>query len=444
MTVALEIAFAAGFAVVAVSLLAVVFSRVPERLLVTSAIALALLAIAAVVVAGIEIAEGSAEEELLLVTAGGLLVAAVAQASLVVLTRGLRRVRDLEAVGARVRSELEARLEQHTEERKAELERTLARERANASYMLGEQERQLAEERRDTVARQVEHARVELAEAVSSAQERLESRLRAWAADLDRGQRELETQLGQLGQRQKGALDAYDARLRADAERLAAASEEHTKALTQLRSDFERLITQFVEEGRSEIETHAAERRRALHEVSERLRERERSLREQLDREEVEARARVAAGLGDAERRQLAQLERALERAGSRLSENAERSFDAQIKASREKSAERLSRELDHSVEQFVRQAEKEISDRIADLGRVTADRMERRVRDVARAAEAQGEVSAERLRGVSERLDAALASAEERISAFEAEIEERVETTLGAIERAVRAAERE
>lgn len=440
MTVALEIAFAAGFAVVAVSLLAVVFSRVPERLLVTSAIALALLAIAAVVVAGIEIAEGSAEEELLLVTAGGLLVAAVAQASLVVLTRGLRRVRDLEAVGARVRSELEARLEQHTEERKAELERTLARERANASYMLGEQERQLAEERRDTVARQVEHARVELAEAVSSAQERLESRLRAWAADLDRGQRELETQLGQLGQRQKGALDAYDARLRADAERLAAASEEHTKALTQLRSDFERLITQFVEEGQSEIETHAAERRRALHEVSERLRERERSLREQLDREEVEARARVAAGLGDAERRQLAQLERALERAGSRLSENAERSFDAQIKASREKSAERLSRELDHSVEQFVRQAEKEISDRIAELARVTADRMERRMRDVARTAEGQGEIAAERVRQVSERLEVALAAAEDRIAAFEAEADERAH----AIERGVRASDRD
>lgn len=440
MTVALEIAFAAGFAVVAVSLLAVVFSRVPERLLVTSAIALALLAIAAVVVAGIEIAEGSAEEELLLVTAGGLLVAAVAQASLVVLTRGLRRVRDLEAVGARVRSELEARLEQHTEERKAELERTLARERANASYMLGEQERQLAEERRDTVARQVEHARVELAEAVSSAQERLESRLRAWAADLDRGQRELETQLGQLGQRQKGALDAYDARLRADAERLAAASEEHTKALTQLRSDFERLITQFVEEGQSEIETHAAERRRALHEVSERLRERERSLREQLDREEVEARARVAAGLGDAERRQLAQLERALERAGSRLSENAERSFDAQIKASREKSAERLSRELDHSVEQFVRQAEKEISDRIAELARVTTDRMERRMRDVARTAEGQGEIAAERVRQVSERLEVALAAAEDRIAAFEAEADERAH----AIERGVRASDRD
>src|SRR5918994_2863015 len=185
MAVALEIAFAAGFAVVAVSLAGVVFARVPRRLLVRSAVA-------------------------------------------------------------------PARLEQHAEERRAELERTLARERANASYVLGEQERQLAEERRDTVARQVEHARVELAEAVASAQERLESRLRAWAADLDRGQRELETQLGGLGQRQREALAAYEARLRADAERLAAQSEEQKQALVQLRTEFNRVAAGMLEEARSE------------------------------------------------------------------------------------------------------------------------------------------------------------------------------------------------
>src|SRR5688500_2219264 len=122
MTVALEIAFAVGFAVVALSLGAVVFARMPARLLVASAISLATLALAAVVVAGIEIAEGSAEEELLLVTAGGLLVAAACQAALVVLTRGLRRVRDHEAVEERARARLDARLEQHAEERKADLE----------------------------------------------------------------------------------------------------------------------------------------------------------------------------------------------------------------------------------------------------------------------------------------------------------------------------------
>lgn len=443
MTLALEIAFAAGLAIVAASLVGVVFARVPDRVLLASAVGLAILALAAAVVVGIEIAEGSEDEELLIVTAGGLLLAALAQAGLYALARGLRRVRDVERAGDEARLRLDAYLEQQAEERKTELERTLARERANASYILGEQERQLAEERRDSIERQAERARVELAAAVGSAQERLESRLMAWAADLDRGQRELEAQLGQLGQRQKEALVQYDARLRADAERLAAASEEQRRALLQLRAEFERLITQFVEEGRSEIEAHAAERRRSLHEVSERLRGRERGLREQIDREEVDARSRLAAGLTDAERRQLAQLEKALERAASRLSDDAERRFDGLIRQSREKSAERLSRELEKSIEQFVRQAESEVSDRIVELARTTADRMERRLRDVARAAEAQGEVASERLRHISERLDGALGAAEARIAAFEEEVDLRLDTKLDAVDRSVRAAER-
>lgn len=444
MALALEIAFAAAVALVGVSLVAVAFARVPERLLLGLAVVLGIAALAGAVVAGTEIADGSDDSELLLVSVGGLFLAAFAEAGLYVLARVLRRTRELEQVEDEARARLEAYLERQSEERKTELERVLARERANASYMLGEQERQLADERRDSIARQAEHARIELTEAVSGAQGRLETRLMAWAADLDRGQLELEQQLTRLGQRQQDALAAYDARLHADAERLAAASEEQKQALVQLRSEFERLVTQFVEEGRTEVETHAAERRRALHEVSERLRSRERGLQEQIEREEVDSRARVAAGLADAERRQLAQLDKALDRAATRLSDEAERRFDTQIKQSREKSAERLSRELEKSIEEFVRQAETDVSDRIAQLARTTADRMERRLRDVTRAAEAQGEVATERLRHVSERLDAALAAAEQRLAAYEDEVDARLDAKLGHVARAVEAAERD
>src|SRR5262245_12912163 len=444
MTLAFEIAFVASLAIVALSLVAVAFARVPERLLLVLAVGLAVIAVAGAVIAGLEIAEGTDDGELLLVTVGGLLVAVLCETALFVLARGLRRIGELEQVGEDARGRIDAFLDRHAEERTAELERMLARERAEANHLLGEQERQLAEERRDAVARQAEQASADLTEAVSGAQGRLETRLMTWAADLDRGQRELEAQLNKLSQRQQEALDEYDARLHADAERLATASEEQRKALAQLRTEFERVITEFVEEGRAEVETHAAERRRALHEVGERLNSRERELREQIDREQAESRSRVAAGHLEAERRQLAQLEKALDRAVSRLSEDAERRFDAQIKESREKSAERLSRELEKSIEQFVRQAESEVSDRIVQLARHTADRMERRLRDVARAAEAQGEVAAERLRHVSERLDAALASAEQRIAAYEDEVDLRLETKLGHVERAVRTAERE
>jgi hypothetical protein len=444
MEVALEIVFAAALAVVAGSVAAAAWGRLPERALLAAAVTFAVAAVLAGIAVGVDLAESFAETDALLLVTGGLALAALAEATLYALARGLRRVRDLERVGESARERLEAYLDEQAEQRRAELERTVARERANAIYVLGEQERKLAEERRDQIARQAEGSRVELAEAVASAQERLESRLRAWAADLDRGQRELETQLGELGQRQREALAAYDARLSADAERLAAATEEQRQALAQLRAEFQRLAREALEEGHNELETHAAERRRALHEVSERLRARERSLREQIEREEAEARARLAAGLGEAERRQLAQLERALDRAATRLAEEAERRFDAQIKESRERSAERLSRELDKSIDQFVRRAEKEVSDRINELASVTADRMQQRVGDIGRAAEAQHEVSAERLRLVSERLEKALADADERIAAFEAQIELELEAKLDALERSLRAAERD
>ena len=444
MEVALEIVFVAALAAVAASVTAAAWGRLPERALLAAAITFTVAAVLSGIAVGVDLVEGFAETDALLLVTGGLALAALAEATLYALARGLRRVGDLERVAQSARERLEAYLEEHAEQRRAELERVLARERANATYVLGEQERKLAEERRDHVARQAESSRIELAEAVASAQERLERRLRGWAADLDRGQRELEAQLGQLGQRQGEALAAYDARLSADAERLAAATDEQKQALARLRADFQRGAREALEEGRNEVETHAAERRRALHEVSERLRSRERALREQIEREEAEARSRLAAGLGEAERRQLAQLERALDRSATRLAEEAERRFDAQIKESRERSAERLSRELDKSIEQFVRQAEKEISDRIGDLARVTAERMERRVSDVGRAAESQHEISAERLRLVSERLEKALADAEERIAAFEAQIELELETKLHALERSLRAAERE
>jgi hypothetical protein len=438
MTLALEIAFVAALAVVAVSLLAVAFARVRERLLLASAVVLGVLALAGAVVAGLEIAEGTDDTELLLVTVGGLLVAAFCQAGLFLLARGLRRIADVERIGDEARARLDTYLDEHAEVRRAEIERMLARERAEASHALGEQERQLAEERRDAISRQAENARMELTGAVTDAQGRLETRLMAWAADLDRSQQELEGQLARLSQRQKQALEDYDARLRADAERLAAASEEQKKALVQLRSEFEQLVSQFVDEGRAEIEAHAAERRSALNEVDQRLRSRERELRDQIDREEAESRSRLVAGLADAERRQLAQLEKTLDRAASRFSEEAERRFDAQIRESREKSAERLSRELEKSIEEYVNRAETEVSDRIVQLARQTADRMERHMRDVARATEVQGDVAAERLRHLTESLNEALADAERRIAEYEHEVGVRLEAKREDVGRAL------
>jgi hypothetical protein len=420
MALAFELVFVAGLVVVAGSLVASAVGRAPERYLIRTAVVLALGALAAGAALVANLTDPFTDTDAILLAAGGLGAATVAELGLAGFTRGLRRARELERVADAAKEDLAAFVDTEMRERVLELDRLLARERANAAHQLSEQERRLSEERRDIVERQTERARVELTQAVSAVQERLERRLMAWAADLDRGQRELEAHLTELADKQREAVAAYEARLAADAERVEAASEEQRLALLNLREVLQKFGTDFLDEGRSEIEVHAAERRRALHEVGERMRQRERALREQIDREEVEARTRLASGLVDAEKRHLAALERAFDRAATRLSEYAEKQFDAQIRESREKAAERLSRELERGIEQFARQSEQDVANRIDEVARQTAERLQKRITEAARTGEAQHELAAERVRQLMERLEETIAAAEERISALE------------------------
>lgn len=342
----------------------------------------------------------------------------------------------VEALIARAKAELAAFLEAEEKARRVELERMLAVERANAGHLLAEQERRLTEERRRLVAGQGDQARADLVEVLTSAQGRLEQRLAGWLEDIERAQRAREADLLELGRRQEAALATYDARLKANAEQLATVTEEQRSQLTRLRDDLERLAHKISEEAVAEIETHAAERRRALEEVGDRLRGRERSLREQIEREETDALGRLAAAIADAERRQLDQFARALERASSRVAEEAERRFDEQIKQSRDKSAERLARELEKAMEQFASRAEKDVAERIAAAARSTADRLQRRLDDMTRGAEIQHDAATERVKLVSERLEEALAHAEERVKSFEEQIEAEVGRKMSELER--------
>jgi hypothetical protein len=423
MPLALEIGFAAALLLVALSFVALSLGRARERVFLGIAVLLGLGAIGAAAALGVNLAAGFTETAPLALVAGGLMAAAAAELGLVALSRGFGRLQEIEQLSDQARTELAHFVETEMRERTLQLERMLARERANASHQLGEQERRLAEERRDIVERQAERARVELTQAVSAVQERLERRLMAWAADLDRGQQEFEAHLTKLTQKQREAVTAYEARLAADSERVEAASEEQRLALLKLREELQRLGTDFLEEGRSEIEIHAAERRRALHEVGERIRNRERSIREQIEREEVDARNRLSSALTDVERRHLAALERTFDRAAGRLTEYAEKQFDAQIRESRDKAAERLSRELEKGIEQYTRQAEKEVSDRISEMARETAERLQKRVAEVARSGESQHEIAAERARELIQRLDEAIAAAEDRLADIETDV---------------------
>jgi len=440
--IALESVFGFSLAAAAATFVAVALGRLGSARAALVATALGILAVLGRVAAALELVLELGDGIALALAAGGIAACAAAAGCTVVLARSLERLGSAGRLTDAAIAQLDAVLAVHAEERAAELERTLLRERSHASHLLGEQERELAGKRRDEVARQIETARNELGGTLASLQDELRRRLGAWTADLNRGQLEFKEQLDRLSHRQREAIAEYDARLEADAIRLRSASEEQRRVLAEIRAEFETLAGKLLEEGRAELDVHAAERRRALHEVGERLRARERTMRELVEREEAEARARLSSELPEVERRFVEQLARQLNRATTRAVEEGERRFDAQIREAREKSAERLGRELDRYVDDFARRAEKDVSDRIAQVAQVTADRLQKRLAEAARIAEAQQELSAERVGILTERLNKALAQAEERINAFEAHIEVEMETRRAELERAMRAAE--
>jgi hypothetical protein len=291
---------------------------------------------------------------------------------------------------ARAQGRLHSLVALEAEERTAELERLLARARADSQSLLVEQERRIAEERRAAAAERSRAAVDELGEALVAAQKQIEARFNAWNDDLERAQNAVADQLALLAHRQKQLISEAEARIAADAERLEAESEQQRAGLVRLRDDLARATQETVSSGSSELDAFASERRRALHELNERIRRRERQLSEQIEREETEATRRIQAAFADVERKQVEQLERILNRATSSYSDAAAQQFADAVRATREAAATRLSRELDRSVQAFVREAETVLGERMAQVGDAGALRLERRLAQLGEGLERQ------------------------------------------------------
>ncbi len=442
MVAAVEITLAVCLAIVVASFIGVAYWRVPERWLLAGIALLVGLAGAAAIILVVAIATGAWDWEPLAVAFGGLVAVALAEAGALGLSRGLDRLRTVDNEGALILGQLDDVLAASAEQRAKELEQTLARERAETIHLVSQEERRIRDERRTAMSREAELAGNELIESVTGNQQRLEHRLASWSSDLERAQQQLKARLEELIRKQSDALRDHEARLGVHATEVAALEEEQDEAITRVRSELDRAIVDSAEGAKSEIEAHAAERRKALHEVGERLRARERSMREQVDREEVEVRAQLTNEIAEVERRALEQLGRLMDRAVLRLGEDAERRFDVQLRDAREKTADRLSRELELSMETFTRSAEKEVAARIAEAAQSSAIKLQRQIDDVVRAAEAQTTISNERIQALTERLERSLEAAHERLAEFEANVELELSAKLGEIERALRAAE--
>jgi hypothetical protein len=291
--------------------------------------------------------------------------------------------------------------------------------------LLAEEERKLGEEHRRELAERERTFAASLTEALTNTQTQVEQRLAGWAQDLDRAAQTTKLHIAELSLRQKQLVSDAELRIAADAERLAAESEELRAALQRLRAELDKALEGVLATAHTEVESHAAERRRALHELDERMRRRERELMERIQREEAEAGQRINAGFEDVQRKQIEQLQRIVDRTTSTYSDDAAQQFAALIKSSREAAAKRLSRELDRAVEVFAREAEAVLAERLAHVGDAGAQRLERRLDEATDALE--------------RRRDERLEALDERIGGLEADIRRRVEE-LGADAEAERA----
>ena len=322
------------------------------------------------------------------VAAGGLTACTLAAGAALLLRKALRRVGAMDARLAEARTDLLATVEHEKTGLAKELELTLARARADSRSLLEEQERQIAEERRTLVAEREHDATAALGERLNQVQAQTEQRLAGWAQDLDRAAEATKTRIVELEQRQQQLLKDIDLRLAADAERLSAESEEQRAGVARLRSELTRTLDDALGLVRSELDTHAANRRRALHELETRLTRRERELTEQAQREEADAVQRVRAGFEDLSRRQIEQLERAVDRAVASHADEAAQRFSQLVKTSREDAAKRLARELERAVSTFSREAETVLAERLAHVGDAGAQRLEHRVSNIAKELE--------------------------------------------------------
>jgi len=346
--------------------------------------------------------------------AAGLTVTFLVAVASIGVRRGVWHAARIEAEIRRAEARLKSIVARDADERAAELERVLARARAESLSLIVDEERRIVESRRAAIAEREQSAARELSDALAETQRRVEQRLASWGEDLERSQGNLFEQLQQLAGRQRRLIEEAEERLAADAERLESESEGQRAALVKLRDEVERATEQSIEHARAELETHNVERRQALQELSERLRRRERELRDAIDREQAEALQSIEAAFKDVERRLVERLERVVDRTITQQTDAASLQFADAIKRSRDDSAKRLSRELERAVQSFAHEAEGVMSERLANVGQTAAQRLDRRLAETETAIDA--------------RRDEVVGAVEQRLAAAEQELRQRLE----------------
>jgi hypothetical protein len=304
--------------------------------------------------------------------------------------RQKERIAEVEAELDHARDEVKRLIREESESRTAEAQRLLARERADWLSQLQAEERRIVAEWRNAVVEQENRAIAELTAGLTETQQQVAQRLASWSADLERTKQSLTAELAKLKESQKAVIAEAEARIHADREKIDEAGDLQAIAFAKLREELERSAESAVVTVGQELEAHAAEARRAVDEMNERLRARDLRLSERIEREEVDVAKRIEARFADIERRHLESLERATNQAAGRFAEAAALQFDAAVKKAREEAARRLARELDRAVQMFAREAESVLAERLAQVADSGTQRVEKRLRQTTAGLERQ------------------------------------------------------
>jgi hypothetical protein len=294
-----------------------------------------------------------------------------------------------EALVAQGRRAVRAGAEEETARATEQLRITVSRAHADSLSSYVTEERRLSDERRGELAVRERELSERLAEMVAAVERRVEERLRAWEADLERAQRSLEGEVAALEQYQKQRIAEVEARIETEAAELGLTSEQQRAAAGRLREELESTTRASLSEALDELQLQADDRRRSIEDMTERLRQQEQAVSEQVDRAEGDARARIEAAFDELERRQIVELERATAREVDRLSEAAGVEFENRMKAIREEAATRFRDELDRTAESFLRRADGLIAAELQHAADAATRRLEDRILEVARSYEA-------------------------------------------------------
>lgn len=355
------------------------------------------------------------QDHALAMSAGGTTASFIASIGTLAMMIGLQRGRRIERELERGRAQLRAMIDAEVRQRSGELERILARARADSSSQLAEQERSLAETRRHALAEAEQAVHQRLAEMLTEAQRDIEERIVSLRSDLARTENVLSHDVSDLSRRLQDLVRDTKARIETDGGRIASESEEHHASIARFRAEMGEMLEKALAENRDELEKFANERRRAIQDIAERLGRREQEVVERIEREESEAQRRIQAGVAEIERRQLEQLRRFVERAVSSFSDENANQFEDAMRTAREEAARRLTRELERAVEHYNRQAQAMLGERSRVLGEDAENKMEVRLNTT--------------LDEIRQRGEKAWSVLEKRVADFEIELRARLET---------------